>query len=61
MRFNLTPQGNVGSDAGEKLLGLERLGDVIDRAEAKRAHFVERVFERGQKDDRNRCGWQRRL
>ena len=53
MRLDFAPQGDVRADAGEQLLGLEGLGDVIDRAELERAHLLEGIGERGEKDHRD--------
>ena len=43
--------GEVGVDAGEKFVGIEGLGDIINGAEFKAAHDVLGVGFSGEKDD----------
>ena len=43
MRLDLAPQRDVGADACEQLLGLERLRHVVHRTFAERAHLLERL------------------
>ena len=50
------PQRQVGPDAGEDLLRLEGLDDVVDRAAGKGAHLVDHLVGRADEDDRNAGG-----